>query len=234
VALVPPYDFRVRVESLALRLPRLQAAIAHRPQLPETETHVVRLGTRPPLYLNAVSLVEEVDREAHRIHTALSNLIYRCQIVDVALFSGEGGVDARAIRWLYRLEAMYKYVQPRQHPTIRGYVVEAGDSVSAWDARAALDLGEGVPPWDLRDDARRFVVCPAFPRTGGTNKCGKRLQVLCDQLNGRPVAIRCVGGGHIWMGETSWVDLRQALGSLSVTSYSRPSLKGAAGGSGRA
>lgn len=223
---LPPFEFRVRVESLVLRLPRLQTAVANRPQLPQTEVHIIRGGTQPPLYLNAVSLIEEVDRETARIHTALTALMYFCATRDLPTFPADSRTVARAIRWLYRLDAQYGHAQPRQDPKIRDLVEEGSDFVNLWDSRAASDLGEGVPPWDLRSDAGRPILCPAYPRTGGQTMCGRRLQVLRDQVSAVPVAIRCRGGGHLWLGPASWLNLRHALGSsLSLGLPARPTLK---------
>lgn len=225
---LPPYHFVQAVASLTNRLPRLQVAVSARPSTPDAGLGVLfRPGERAPLYLAAVSLIDEVARETATRHREITRLIGRCEVVEIPALTGRLDTVDRACRWLYRLAATYRYAQPRTHPTVRAAVLATSQAVESWDHRAATTLGELLAAWPLRGQDGRPALCPGYPRTGEAIRCARPLDVVPDPTTAVPSRIQCRGGAHSWSSMEEWVRLGRLLAVATgrPAEPRRPSLK---------
>lgn len=220
-----PAEFAASVTAVADRLPSLARAVDARPWVPKREGEVVvpsPPAERTPVYLAAVSLLDEIRREAFGHHSRLTLRMGTCRVV-------EDDSDDNAARWLYRLSAAYWAAHGR--PRLAREVKEASSALSRWESRAAYVLGELLAPWALRNDRGKVVRCPAYPRQGPATRCGSPLSVVPSPEDATPQAIRC-DSGHRWDSWREWQALGAQIAEVPIPAPSnvqRPSRQGYGG-----
>lgn len=214
-----PDEFAAFAYTVATRLDDLAACVDAPPWRPQSAggSAPTRPNERAPLYVAAVSALDEVRRGAEAAHREFVDAAGRCAVAAVVHADAAG-------RWLLRLAAEYRHAHPRVAAV--DVVASVSDRMRKWDTRTASALGELAAPWPVRDEETgRPVRCPAYPRQdNGKPWCGAPLLAFPQPTTGVPQRIACDGGRHEWATPREWVRLGEEVAAAFPAGERMPSL----------